>query len=175
MDLFLKLDKIREKTIELHGNQKYGYLPYEVHLISVVNVLYRYMNLNDINFNLFASAWLHDVLEDTNISKKEFVNIFGLEIYDIVFALTDEDGENYDEKKEYMYKKLINNQKAIIVKLADRIANIEYSLINYNRNKLFKYQGQNNRLNEVLKNNIHTNEGKLLLVILNRLVKNLII
>lgn len=167
MDVLSKLSKIREQAIKLHGEQKYGDLPYEVHLYNVINVLSRYIEINYSNFNLFASGWLHDILEDTEISHELFIKKFGNPVYEIVWALTDEEGKDYNERKEKMYKKLIHNQDAIIVKLADRIANIEFSYLNFNQEKLHKYYYQNERFLDILNNNVKTKVGNELLKYLN--------
>ncbi|MEI6312325.1 MAG: hypothetical protein WCP57_08710 [Bacteroidota bacterium] len=169
----MNLTSIKQKAISLHGNQKYGIFPYEFHLFNVVNVLARYLCPNENNFNLFAGAWLHDVLEDTNISKEDFIEIFGIELFNIVWGLTDGVNGDYFQKKEKMYEKLIHNQDSIIIKIADRIANIEFSLINSDEKKLKKYLEQNERFNAILLNNIKTELGLELLNVLNNIVSRI--
>ena len=70
-----------------------------------------------------------------------------------------------------MYQKLVLNQNGIIVKLADRIANIEFSIINGSKKKIEMYIFENKELNLKLKNVITTREGGLLLDYLNNLVE----
>lgn len=53
---------------------------------------------------------------------------FGNEISDIVFAVTSEPGENRADRFRKTAPKIQFNKKALIVKLADRIANTEASL-----------------------------------------------
>ncbi|OWP85267.1 hypothetical protein BWK59_01120 [Flavobacterium davisii] len=179
-DLEFALDKlsislynyVKDFAIESHKFQKYGIYNYDVHLINVVSVLFR----NDIllsykNYNLLASAWLHDILEDTTISKEEFIDRFGESIYETVWSLTDGDGNTREEKKSKMYSKLIHNQDGIIVKLADRIANLEFSIINQNMNHVVKYLNENDALNISLKNHIKTELGNELLNQLSKLVE----
>jgi (p)ppGpp synthase/HD superfamily hydrolase len=169
----MELNKIKQRAIFLHSNQKYGIYPYEIHLFNVVNVLARYILPNKDNFNLFAGAWLHDVMEDTSISKQKFIESFGEKLFKIVWCLTDGENGDYNQRKEEMYKKLINNQDSIIIKLADRIANVEFSLINSDEKKLNKYIEQNEHLNEILYNKVETELGVELLSKLNKLIASI--
>lgn len=136
-----KIERAKEIAVKFHGEQTYGDKPYEHHLQSVVNILHRF-NFdpeNSDDFPLFVSAWLHDSLEDTELEKSEIENEFGDEIADIVWRVTDEDGANRKERKAKTYLKLKDSEKAIILKLADRIANVESCLRN-NSNLLQMYQ-----------------------------------
>jgi len=136
------LQKARTFAIEMHGSQKYGIYPYEIHLGHVVSVLLRFgvMPDNEHNVNLIAAAWLHDVLEDTPITYGALAAAFNPEIAKIVFAVTDEPGESREVRKERTYVKLATNPDGIIVKLADRIANVEFSLVHGNIDLLNMYQ-----------------------------------
>ena len=167
-----KIDEARSFAVENHGNQKYGKYPYEVHLINVVNVLLSNNILPDteINIDLWSSAWLHDVLEDTNTTKDEVIDKFGTNIFEIVWSLTDGEGDNRKEKKQIMYEKLVLNQSAIIIKLADRIANLEFSIINNNQEKIKLYVDENYELNKYLFTSISESRGLLLLNYLNDLI-----
>lgn len=166
-----KYNAIRDFAIENHNNQKYGKYPYEIHLTNVISVLFRQgVFISENNYSLLASSWLHDILEDTPITHDEFISQFGKEIFDIVWALTDGEGNNRKERKDKMYKKLIHNQNAIIVKLADRIANVEFSLINQDHEHFNKYVIENEELNNQLKNNIQTDLGNKLLKYLNSVI-----
>ena len=172
-----KITDAKSFAIEKHNNQKYGIFPYEVHLLNVITVLLRNNILpnTEDNIDLWIGAWLHDILEDTNTTKQELVDKFGINIYEIVWSLTDGKNGNRYEKKQLMYKKLIHNQNGIIVKLADRISNIEFSVICNNREKVQKYISENDELNKQLKNIVTNGNGKFLLDYLNKLVMNLAI
>lgn len=164
---------VKDFAISIHKNQKYGKYPYEVHLISVVGVLLRNgVFLSEESYTLLASAWLHDVIEDTTITKEEFINRFGADVYNVVWCLTDGEGVHREEKKNKMYDKLPSNQESIIVKLSDRIANIEFSIINCNTEQVLKYISENDKLNFVLNGIIKTDLGLKLLNYLNVLVEN---
>jgi (p)ppGpp synthase/HD superfamily hydrolase len=167
-----KIEVAKSFAIEKHGDQKYGTYPYEVHLTNVVNVLLR----NDIlptteeTIDLWIGAWLHDVLEDTNVTKEELIDNFGIAVYEMVNSLTDGESGDRKEKKEVMYQKLVLNQNGIIIKLADRIANLEFSIINNNSKKIKLYVDENNDLNRYLANVITDERGLILLNYLNGLV-----
>jgi len=68
---------------------------------------------------------LHDVLEDGAISYNKIKTYFGLEVAEMVYCVTDEMGRNRAEKKRKTLPKTASNPDAVILKLADRIANIE--------------------------------------------------
>jgi (p)ppGpp synthase/HD superfamily hydrolase len=105
-----------------HGDQKYGFLPYTTHLAAVENVLRRF-NISDTI--LLGAAWLHDVCEDTGTKIKEIEELFGEETASVVGAVTNEKGDNRKIRAALTYPKIRTNKKAVTLKLADRIANVE--------------------------------------------------
>jgi guanosine-3',5'-bis(diphosphate) 3'-pyrophosphohydrolase len=114
-------EEARLVAIQIHGNQTYdGIFPYEKHLNDVVRLLIEY----NYTGRYVIAGWLHDAVEDGAISYNKIKSYFGLEIAEIVYAVTDEMGRNRKEKKEKTYPKIKANHDAIIIKLADRIANI---------------------------------------------------
>jgi len=107
----------------IHHGQQYGNKPYIHHLEQVECVISRF-NFDDLE--LRVAAWLHDSIEDVEgIDYKKIKLGFGTEIADIVFCVTNQIGRDRKEKFKYTYPKIKENRKALIVKLADRIANIE--------------------------------------------------
>lgn len=108
----------------MHNGQKRGDEPYIKHLEDVYNVLKEF-NITDES--ILIAGYLHDILEDTNMSATLLENIFSKEIADIVFCVTNEIGFNRKERNLKTYEKLRKNPKAVIVKLADRISNVRYS------------------------------------------------
>jgi len=124
----LRVTKVKEAAylaISLHGTQTYDKHPYYYHLEQVVDVLKEFEFTED---KYIISGYLHDVMEDTAISYNDIKNQFGEEIAEIVYAVTDELGRNRKERKAKTYPKIKANEDAIIVKLADRIANVRNSL-----------------------------------------------
>jgi (p)ppGpp synthase/HD superfamily hydrolase len=119
-------DKAKEFAIAKHGAQKYGEHPYSYHLDRVSQLLAEFGYAADEA--IAAAAWLHDTLEDTEVQYEELVSDFGREVADIVFAVTNEPGRKRVDRFRSTALKIQSNKKALIVKLADRIANTEASL-----------------------------------------------
>ena len=115
-------------AISKHGNQKYGEHPYSYHLNYVVNILTEYGYAEDDA--IISAGWLHDTIEDTDTTHAMLVLEFNQEIADIVWAVSSEPGKNRQAKFRNTAPKIISNKKALIIKLADRIANTEASLAN---------------------------------------------
>ncbi len=152
------LQKAREFAIQSHGEQKYGVYPYEIHLGNVVSVLLRFGVVPDSerNVNLIAAAWLHDVLEDTPVTYKEIEEAFNPQVAQIVFAVTDEPGATRKERKEKTYVKLAENPSGVIVKLADRIANVEFSLVHGNIDLVTMYHKEQPGFEAAVQAALHT-------------------
>ena len=114
-------------AISLHGMQTYDGYPYYYHLEQVVDVLKEFGFIDD---KYIIAGYLHDVLEDTAISYNDIKLQFGVEVAEMVYAVTDELGKNRIERKEKTYPKIKANPDATIIKLADRIANVRNSIKN---------------------------------------------
>ena len=113
-------------AISAHGNQTYDGYPYYYHLEEVVDILKEFGFTED---KYVISGYLHDALEDTAMSYNDIKEKFGVEVAEIVYAVTDELGRNRKERKAKTYPKIRENKDAIIVKLADRISNMRNSLL----------------------------------------------
>lgn len=113
-------------AVHAHMGQLYGgnvSVPYTHHLIDVVQVLTDYSITLDY---LLAAAMLHDVVEDTDVSIKEVYEQFGDEVGSVVEAVTKPPGPRRRVEKTYL-QQIQGHRGAILVKLADRIANVEHS------------------------------------------------
>lgn len=130
------VSKARDYGTEKHKDQKYGIHPYTHHLKSVVAVAEKH-NLCE---KVIAGCWLHDTIEDCGVTKDEIENLFGINIADIVFAVSDEPGENREARKAKTYPKIAANEKALQVKLCDRIANFQQSLDDENNHFIGMYK-----------------------------------
>ena len=117
------LKKARIYAVNAHGAQKYGEHPYSFHLDKVVNHLSRFGEEAQV------IGYLHDVVEDTNVSLGEISIEFGGFISECIGILTDEPGDNRKERKIKTYAKMAKVtgrlELSLIVKAADRLANIE--------------------------------------------------
>ncbi|MCL6218920.1 HD domain-containing protein [Zunongwangia pacifica] len=142
---------------EKHKNQK---VPgtnsnYVVHLSNVaMEVLLAYnaaplFNLNDA----VQVALLHDTLEDTETEYAELVARFGEKVALGVRALTK--NNNLSSKKEKMADSLnrINQQEkeVAIVKLADRITNLQAPPSHWEKDKILNYLKEAQLINETLR------------------------
>lgn len=110
----------RDFAIAAHGDQKYGDAPYRSHLFAVVAVLrdFGYRGKYEI------AGWLHDVVEDCGVSLSEIKARFGSDVVAIVHAVSGE-GDSRAERIASIYEKIDGCRPAAVVKLADRIANVE--------------------------------------------------
>lgn len=114
--------KARSFAIAAHGNQKYGDRPYSFHLDAVANLAEPYGE------EAMLVAYLHDTAEDTTATGQEIESTFGSKIAACVSLLTNEPGANRKERKARTYAKLAGvcgpNELALVVKAADRLANV---------------------------------------------------
>jgi (p)ppGpp synthase/HD superfamily hydrolase len=133
---FELVQKARTFAIEHHGEQKYGDEPYSVHLDAVESVL---VEFNHITSVLRASAWLHDVIEDTDVSQADIDIEFPGYVALIVGAVTSEPGKNRRERNIKTYPKIAKYPEAILVKLADRIANVRNCIATRNKGLMEMY------------------------------------
>lgn len=97
------------------------------------------------DIRLHVLAYLHDILEDTNIVYEQIESALNPFIAGCVYYLTDEPGKNRKERKYYTYKKLSKIKMtseykiALIVKIADRIANVRYAVSHKHWDKFLMY------------------------------------
>ena len=117
----LKLRKARDFAIEAHGDQPYGDKPYVEHLSAVVRTLEDF----DAGVSCLVAAWLHDVVEDTAVTIEQVRSEFGEEVANLVWAVTGEGNGDRSAHAASICKKVAALPDAAVVKLADRIANIE--------------------------------------------------
>lgn len=110
-----------------HGDQKYDGLPYvEAHVGKVVMILLEAGFSPEADSDLFKAAWLHDTVEDTNLTVDIIRVHFGDEVANLVWAVTGV-GENRKARNASIYEKISHYPPAAILKTADRIANVEAS------------------------------------------------
>lgn len=131
-------DKARAFAIERHGDQKYGEHPYSVHLDEVADIA------SVFGQDAITVAYLHDVVEDTHTTLDEIESEFGPLIRDYVAILTDEPGDSRKERKAKTYGKMAKVSErlklALIVKAADRLANLKTCLAQNNQGILKMYR-----------------------------------
>lgn len=124
-----------------HANtlQSYDDKPYTYHLKMTYDYGCKFAHLlNAYELELaLASCWTHDVIEDTRQSYNDVLKTCGIEVAEVVFALTNEKGRTRSERaNDRYYLGIRQNEVATFVKLCDRLANITYSCLNNQRIKL---------------------------------------
>ena len=123
----------------LHSKQSYDDKDYIYHIENAVNVLLRFKIIDE---NIIITTYLHDTVEDTQMTFSLIKKYFGEEVCEMVNCVTSEIGLNRKERNLKTYQKLATNKKAIIVKLADRIANVEHSLKKQNTKFIQMYKDE---------------------------------
>lgn len=101
--------------------------PYITHPIAVATELAKW----HMDIQTLCAGLMHDVLEDTDVSKTEMAEQFGTTIAEMVDGLSKLENLKYDNKAEQQaesFRKLIlamtKDVRVIIVKLADRLHNM---------------------------------------------------
>ena len=119
------LERVLEFGTKAHEGQirRGSKLPYIVHPIDVAKKVEKYFGSDEV---LMASAFLHDTIEDCDISHSDISKEFGDTVADIVEELTsDEDEVKRLSKNTYLISKMSEMSKgAFEVKLCDRLSNI---------------------------------------------------
>ena len=128
----------RDFAIAAHGDQRYGVNPYSVHLDAVTEIVSPYGE------DAQVIAYLHDVVEDTPVKIDVIREQFGDKIAACVSLLTDEPGVNRKERKARTNAKLqavsTEMNLALVVKAADRLANLRASAESSDASKLQMYR-----------------------------------
>lgn len=125
---------------EYHKGQKYGDFDYyDKHLR---NVALRVLSVStgtpkEIEGNIIV-AWLHDILEDTNIELSKLKELFPEDLVHSIQLLTREDGQS---NEEYL-SKIKTNKRALLVKIEDTKENLNSSEISNDKVRIKKYSNQ---------------------------------
>jgi guanosine-3',5'-bis(diphosphate) 3'-pyrophosphohydrolase len=123
----------------LHSGQKYGdSLSYTYHLHDVYLNYAKYRK-QQIDMDIAIACYLHDSVEDTDMTVQMLRSIFGQRVSQLVDAVTNGEGANRAERHKAVYDKIRNTPGALELKLADRIANVSYSYRTNNKGKLKMY------------------------------------
>jgi (p)ppGpp synthase/HD superfamily hydrolase len=138
-----RVKKAREMAVKAHGQQMYGTHPYVVHLDMVAELVRPFGEEAEV------VAYLHDTLEDTALPHEEVGNAFGPLVRACVEAMTDSKGATRKERKNATYERLgaITAEEpvslALLVKAADRLANVRSCVKDGNESLLAMYRGEN--------------------------------
>ncbi|MEG5059765.1 bifunctional (p)ppGpp synthetase/guanosine-3',5'-bis(diphosphate) 3'-pyrophosphohydrolase [Microcoleus sp. A2-C5] len=113
---------------DLHeGQYRKSGEPYICHPVAVAGIL-RYMGGNSV---MIAAGFLHDIVEDTDITLEEIEQRFGAEVRQLVEGVTKLSKFNFSSKTERlaenfrrMFLAMAKDIRVIVVKLADRLHNM---------------------------------------------------
>ncbi len=127
-------------AVAVHGEQKYGDDPYAKHLDAVAALAAPY------GTQAVTVAYLHDAVEDTSATLAEIEQQFDAFIAACVGLLTDEPGATRKERKAKTYAKMAGvtgpTELALIVKAADRLANVRACVAGARREQWEVYRGE---------------------------------
>jgi len=132
----------------IHNRQKIpgSDIPYINHLgLVAMEATATIVNSNINNPNLLVlCALLHDSIEDTSTSYEELKKVFGCEIADGVLSLTkNKDIPSKAEQMQDSISRIKKQPKAVwMVKLCDRITNLQPPPKHWNKEKIAKYQNE---------------------------------
>ena len=97
-------------------------------------------------------ALLHDSIEDAGVSKEQIVTVFGPRIADGVDALTKRDSvPKADRMRDSLDRILAQPREVAMVKLADRITNLEPAPPHWTPEKRTAYRDEAKQILEALK------------------------
>ena len=134
------LDEARSFALAAHGSQRYGDLPYSFHLDEVVALLGPYGSQAQ------TIGYLHDVVEDTAVTDIEIRDRFGPLVAECVSLLTDLSGASRAERKAETYARLAKvsgaAELALVVKAADRLANVRSCALDDRRGLMTVYRNE---------------------------------
>jgi len=122
------LDSAVAFALRWHANQvRPAGEPYVEHLLEVVRVLVEALDIVDVD--VLRAAVLHDVVEDTECSPEAVRTRFGARVAELVEWVTKPEpaeGESSAETREAYLNRLRGAPTdALVVKLADRLSNVQ--------------------------------------------------
>ncbi len=143
--------EVYQRTIkfagEAHKNQKVpgAGANYLVHLSNVameVMIAYYHSPYFDVGFAM-QLAFLHDSIEDTQVSYKQLKRKFGEKVAKAVDALTKNNKIPQNERMAECLDRIKEQPNEVgITKLADRITNLQRPPKNWNKEKILSYKNE---------------------------------
>lgn len=131
---YLSASQIKEitKAYKLAENLHHGQIrsngdPYITHPLAAAKILADMR----MDYQSIIAAMLHDVLEDTSVSKKELIELFNIKIAELVDGVSKLDQLKFETREEAQAENLrkmmlamAKDVRVILVKLADRLHNM---------------------------------------------------
>ncbi len=107
--------------------------PTAFHSIRVGTYLYE----NWYGESICLAGMLHDIIEDTNVTKEELKEKYWEEVYDLVLANTKNmDIADKDERNLDMINRCAQSEETLIVKCADIMDNYRYRVRRWNEKEI---------------------------------------
>ena len=129
-------------------NHLYDDMPYTFHLNMAEGFGYEFSELIPLEKReiVLSACQLHDTIEDCRVTLNDLKKEVGSEVAEIVYAVTNEKGRNRAERANSKYYKGIRKTEfATFVKLADRLANVQYSRTQGKEGMFEKYKKENDK------------------------------
>ncbi|GAA4601511.1 hypothetical protein GCM10023195_03950 [Actinoallomurus liliacearum] len=122
------LDRAAQAALRWHGEQRRPTgTPYAEHLFEALEVLVRGAGVTDTD--VLVTALLHDTVEDTDATLADVEAAFGPEVGELVDWVTKPPVEGKAAKRAakvaYLRRLRDAPREAILVKLADRVSNVQ--------------------------------------------------
>jgi len=141
--------KLFEFVSTMHGKQKYCGAPYVTHLFQTVQVLKSEAIERD---DYIIAAYCHDLLEDTEITENELEKSLmeigfleedvkrAIQIVSNLTVFPKKYGEQLHIFSKQRYRMAISHDKdSMIIKLCDRVVNLQSSIANHSTGHIKKY------------------------------------
>ncbi len=134
---FAKIARAKRLAESTHlGQKRFDGSPYITHVKGVATQV---SLIPDVTWEMICAAWLHDVVEDHNVSVDKIEQYFGLRVRELVVALTRDEGETY----EAFIDRIVDDEQAAQIKICDITNNLSTlplpSSENYKRNLSSRY------------------------------------
>lgn len=102
--------------------------PYINHLIEVAEMVA--LSGNDSDVNLIMACFLHDVVEDTQVTQKEIARVFNEDVASLVMEVSDDKNLPKQTRKALQIQTAPHKSvRAQTLKLADKISNLRAILV----------------------------------------------
>lgn len=141
---------------KVHGDQRVpgSGAPYVVHLIKVASEVLRTHHADptfDVDFAC-TCALLHDSIEDAGVDPDTLAELFGSRVAAGVAALSKNPHIEKSLRMEDALRRIKDQPREVgIVKLCDRITNLEPPPSDWSRDKCLAYQAEARRIHQALK------------------------
>ena len=155
LENFQLVERARQFAVVAHGAQLYGDEPYIVHPDEVVQTLIGFGFGFENEWEVLASGYLHDTVEDTPATASELEREFNARIALWVWNVTGE-GYNRKQRNASVYLKAPTVEESVILKLADRITNMRRSMYYPKSGKLAMYRKEYPEFRKALYRAEHT-------------------